>query len=136
MKQIRGVFVDEKGRVYGKHGTLLAQYRRPDGYLTVKIGTKTKLVHRLVAAAYLGNVDGLQVDHMDGDRSNNSVDNLQIVSRAENLRRRNTRHGWASYGKIQIKADNPSLADWAKRINEFYSAPCGPGCAGAGRGTA
>jgi hypothetical protein len=45
--------------------------------------SKTFSVHQLVAVAFLGHeIDGMknQVDHIDGNKKNNCVDNLQILS--------------------------------------------------------
>ena len=52
-----------------------------------KNGTQTKqLVHRLVAETFLDNPNNLpQVHHIDGNTTNNAVDNLRWVSVAENI---------------------------------------------------
>src|ERR1051326_4973597 len=43
-------------------------------------------VHRLVAAAFLGECpQGLEVDHIDGNRLNNAASNLRYIARQENL---------------------------------------------------
>lgn len=42
------------------------------------------LVHRLVAAAFLGQSD-LQVNHLDGDKGNNRIDNLEYCTVQENI---------------------------------------------------
>lgn len=49
---------------------------------------KTCLVHRLVAEAFLSSPikENMTVNHKDGDRQNNSVDNLEWLSRADNIR--------------------------------------------------
>lgn len=61
----------------GSHGYLC---------LNLRLDGKTHhwLLHRLVARAFLGEPEGLHVDHKDRDRSNNQVDNLRYVLQAEN----------------------------------------------------
>jgi hypothetical protein len=60
------------------------------GYLCVKLAKdrkKTnKYVHRLVASVFIANPDALpEVNHKDGNRKNNHVNNLEWVNRRENL---------------------------------------------------
>ena len=48
-----------------------------------------KTVHRLVAKAFIPNPEGLpEIDHIDGDKTNNMADNLQWISHVENNRKR------------------------------------------------
>jgi hypothetical protein len=54
------------------------------GYYTVALGRgNTKSVHRMVAETFLECL-GSCVNHKDGNKHNNSVDNLEWVSRARN----------------------------------------------------
>jgi hypothetical protein len=60
-------------------------------YLSVSLckdnNVKTAHIHKLVAMAFLGHVPNghkLVVDHIDNDRLNNNVDNLQLISHREN----------------------------------------------------
>lgn len=45
-------------------------------------------VHRLVAITFIDNPNNLSdVDHIDGDKNNNRVDNLQWLTHKENMRK-------------------------------------------------
>ena len=47
---------------------------------------RTVKVHRLVAAVFLGPIPpGMTVNHKDGNRRNNRVDNLELCTNAENV---------------------------------------------------
>lgn len=59
------------------------------GYLYVNLSKdgniKTYTVHRLIALTYISNPDNLlEVDHIDRNKSNNSVENLRWVTHSEN----------------------------------------------------
>lgn len=63
------------------------------GYLQVQLckngANKTIKVHRLVAQAFIPNPNNfLQVDHIDGDKTNNHVTNLEWVTNTENHKRK------------------------------------------------
>ena len=55
------------------------------GYLTVVIRRKTYMVHRLVAQAFLPNLEGKPVvNHIDGNKLNNTLENLEWCTVREN----------------------------------------------------
>lgn len=83
-----GYEVSNLGSVKSPRGrVLIPQPNGKYGYLSVQLGrARREYVHRLVAAAFIGSVVGMDVDHADGDTSNNAVDNLRIMTHAENLR--------------------------------------------------
>lgn len=59
-------------------------------YKHVEIGGRVYSVHRLVASAFIENRDKLPcVNHIDGNRSNNHVSNLEWVTNKDNVR-----HSW------------------------------------------
>lgn len=46
---------------------------------------KLRMLHRLVAEAFIGNIpEGYEVNHLDGNKENNALSNLQIVTPYEN----------------------------------------------------
>ena len=72
----------------GKH---LKPIRFSSGYAFVTLcddsGHHKKTVHRLVASAFLDNPRGCrQINHIDGDKLNNRVDNLEWCTQSENMK--------------------------------------------------
>lgn len=66
-------------------------YSRPKGYLYVELSKDGKAkkvsIHRLVAEHFIPNVeDKPQVNHIDGNKVNNKVDNLEWVTASENIK--------------------------------------------------
>lgn len=60
----------------------------PDGYMRGSILGRKLLAHRVILAIHTGAWPEFDVDHLDGDRSNNKLENLRSATRAEN--RQNT----------------------------------------------
>lgn len=71
------------------NGRILKQSPQYNGYLATAICSKgiekRVLVHRLVAAAFYGSSD-LVVNHKDGNKKNNAVDNLEYCTISENIK--------------------------------------------------
>jgi hypothetical protein len=121
-----------------------------NGYLYLGIGGKKYLHHRLAWFYVHGYWPSDEVDHIDGDKTNNAISNLRCASRAENevnkgLKKSNTsgikgvrweKHTQKWYAFITVNAKMMSLGRYdsvadavearervAKRIHgEFYRA--------------
>lgn len=63
------------------------------GYLRVQLSNKGKskkfFIHRLVASTFLSNIpDNMQINHKDGNKKNNCISNLEIVTASQNAKHR------------------------------------------------
>lgn len=123
--------VSNKGRVrsdrrtYDVQNMSFCDYRliqlddNGSGYQFVKTPKHRAYVHRLVAEAFVPNRERLsQVDHLDGNKKNNSAVNLEWVTGLENVRRA-IRNGQISSGIGSPRGifDESDL----KRIKALYS---------------
>lgn len=72
-----------------KHGHIMSLTISKRGYVRVTLyngGRKHCTVHRLVAKAFIPNLENKsEVNHIDGDKNNNRVDNLEWSTRSENM---------------------------------------------------
>jgi hypothetical protein len=83
------IVTDRNGRKQLIKGRILKQRLRPDGYMDIQFQANGKhislKVHRVVATCFIPNPDNLpEVNYIDNDRTNNSVDNLEWCTRKYN----------------------------------------------------
>lgn len=84
--------VSNNGEIKGlKSGKILRPRPTKNDYLMVYLSKNGKqknyLIHRLVAQEFINNPDGkLEVNHLDGDKSNNCTTNLEWSTRGENTK--------------------------------------------------
>lgn len=135
--------VSSAGRVR-RNGKILAQSssnsKKDNWYRVITIHKdnvgKTMRVHRLVAQTFLANPEGKpQVNHLDGNKTNNNVSNLAWATAAEN-----ERHSFDVLGKVPSRkgqgkvvefnchnCDKPCVKNgWRAKENQRY---CSRQCA-------
>jgi hypothetical protein len=83
---LHNYFVSNLGRFKNSKGIIMENYKpHHSGYICVKIDNKKYALHRLVAFVFIDNVENKPfVNHLDGNKTNNCVNNLQWCSVLEN----------------------------------------------------
>lgn len=120
-----------------KEGCMLSQRTQRAGYyvvdLTLNKQKETKLVHRLVAEAFISDIGTNVVNHIDENRLNNRADNLEIVSQNENLHKSSKFNNYMDRLRQQItiydKQSNSTMifnskteaSDYYKLSNSYFS---------------
>lgn len=109
--------VSDSGEIITPYGRLAKPTQRKDGYYRMAFFNNRILLHRIVCRAFHGPMDikKSHVNHKDGDRGNNSANNLEWASIKENnqhtykinsdIKRNQTKASLKIYG---IKKDDPN----------------------------
>lgn len=87
----KGYSIDTNGNIYNKKGKCLKPFSL-GYYLAVDLAIgngkyERKTIHRLVAITFIPNIHNKpEVNHKDGNKYNNCVDNLEWVTKSENIK--------------------------------------------------
>lgn len=120
--------ISDSGRVFTKrrlvgnriyYGKELIPQLTEDGYLKVTLSKNGEcrkfFLHRLVALQFIPNPDNLpQVNHKDGNKLNNNVDNLEWCTKKDN------QNHAALNGLMQHGPDRPSSKLNESQVIEIY----------------
>lgn len=91
---------------------------KKNGYLSLQLTdadgeNKTWSIHRLMGKAFLGAIDGdgMVINHKDGNKTNNVLTNLELITSSENRK-----HAF-EIGLIPRKINETQIAEIVKRYN-------------------
>ena len=130
-RRVDGRMVSSQGRIKSKAGRISPGSSREDGYLgtVIRLGSKPQyrleLVHRLVAASFLGlppSPEHSQVNHKDGNKSNNSVENLEYVTPAENNLHYANLRGRSPLSKAVLSRACGANDEWSHHPSQTHAA--------------
>lgn len=76
-----------------------AGYLRPDGYVMLALLNKNYLAHRVAILFDTKEWPAGLVDHINGNKSDNRISNLRVVSHKDNIRNQRRARGVSSNGK-------------------------------------
>lgn len=105
-----------------KKGKILIPHKNIHGYYRINLKQKKYSVHRLVAETFLENPNNYPcVNHKDGNKLNNNVDNLEWCTRSANtkhayklglLKKRFNEEHWKSRKIIQCDLKGHIIKEW------------------------
>lgn len=110
-----GIFTWKIGRRGRAKAGTIAGTKHPKGYIRISIDHVDYLAHRLAWIYVNGEIDDdLVIDHINGDRSDNRIENLRMVTGHQNA---NNRHSplLSDRGLIGASFHKPS-GRWVARI--------------------
>ena len=98
VKGYDGYEVSNTGKIKSlKTNRLLKPQKNNCGYLYILLTDSNKkvkinLIHRLVFDSFIGIDDGLEINHLDEDKENNRLDNLELITHEDNLKKYRDNH--------------------------------------------
>lgn len=115
--------IDENGTIWSypkasmKGLRTLKPRMRKNGYQAILLCDGKKVnsfyIHRLVAMTFLGNIEGMDVNHINGNRADNRLENLEICNRAKNIQ-----HGFWVNKNSRAKLSHTEYLE-VKRLHEI-----------------
>lgn len=112
---ITGLFVWARSNRRVKAGSL-AGTKRKDGYVLLHVCGHSLLAHRVAWLLTYGAWPKADIDHIDGDPSNNKLSNLRDVPRLLNMHNQRDAHSNSSSGVLGVSFIEKS-AKWSARIS-------------------
>lgn len=95
-------YADISGNIY-RENKKLSPVNNGTGYFQIKLRSSgkrlNKYIHRLIWETFVGEIpNGFEINHIDHDKSNNALSNLELVTHSENLKKSFIQYGY--YGSM------------------------------------
>ena len=95
-----------------------------DGYLTVRVNNKKQMVHRLVYEYFGTDFNkGYHIHHIDGNKQNNCIDNLECISQSEHNRKHHKDNTFNRYKRGYVLTEDEREAIASKYKPYKYTIP-------------
>ena len=109
-----------------RHAGKVAGTLGNDGYVRVILGRKSYLMHRIIWTLAHGDIpNDMHIDHINHNRSDNSLNNLRIVSKKENLKNKSrSSRNTTGHSGIILRADDGKYMVRVSVNGVRYSAGC------------
>ena len=120
IKDIPKLEINEKGEVRNSRTKKIrAQYYTPAGYAQIRVKEnyqeKFYYVHRLVYQAFNGDIPSdKEINHIDGNKKNNNLNNLEAVTHQENCAHRSTLENHSTR-KVEVRYLNGEVKQFNSR---------------------
>jgi hypothetical protein len=125
-----GRLINSVGRNKGREAGIL----NDNGYRIVSIDSKRFRAHRIIWLLFNGEMPSSDIDHINGIRDDNRIENLRVVSRSENLKNQKIRSdnksgvigvSWGrSNGKWCVRIKSVSKYLYLGSYTDFFEACC------------
>lgn len=114
-----GYSITPDGQVFShKRNRFMKPYKNNRGYMVIRVCGKCTGVHRLVAATYIPNPEAApDVNHKNGVKTDNRVENLEWCSRFENMAHAKAVLGVKFGAHNKIKPDSALQVKLRKRMS-------------------
>lgn len=105
-----GYFINKKGEIF-KNGKKMSPINNGLGYYQIKLRKnkcrKALYVHRLVWEVFKGEIPmGFEINHIDHNKANNALSNLELVSHSENITKAVNKYGPFGFLKYRMRHVN------------------------------
>jgi hypothetical protein len=105
---LKELFSYSNGKLIRKKNNKESGGLHGSGYRTIKVNNISYPAHRLIWIYHYGSIDeNLQIDHINGIKDNNSIENLRLVTAQQNC-----------YNRSRLNAKGYS---WNKNDNKWIS---------------